>query len=70
MSEEKKLEDASEWVTVRKKCLIELLETLEEITIQADQDCPEEHRSRHFKEALKDAIEVLQNANNNLWGTL
>ncbi len=39
-----------------------LLTALESLADQADEDCPEEHRSRHFKDALEDARATIAEA--------
>lgn len=37
----------------------ELVDALETLAVQADEDCPSEYRSRHFRAALDVAFELL-----------
>ena len=37
----------------------EILEALEDLAIQADEDCPGEYRSKHFRGALKRAFAII-----------
>lgn len=37
-----------------------LLDTLLEITEQADQDCPSEYRTKHFRAAIQDSVALLK----------
>jgi hypothetical protein len=39
-----------------------LLEALETLADQADEDCPREHRTRHFTDALEDARNIIASA--------
>lgn len=36
-----------------------LISILQNLTEQSDEDCPQEYRSRHFKDALEDAKYIL-----------
>ena len=40
--------------------LQEALEMLREVISQADEDCPGEYRTKHFRAALKDGISLLK----------
>lgn len=37
----------------------ELLEVLDTLFVQADEDCPGEYRTEHFRSALTDALDKL-----------
>ena len=37
-----------------------LLDALSEVSVNADEDCPSEYRTKHFREALKDAFDLLK----------
>jgi hypothetical protein len=45
-----------------RKAAHKLLAALESLADQADEDCPEEHRSRHFKDALDEARAAIAEA--------
>lgn len=36
------------------------LEMLAEMTLQADEDCPSEYRTKHFRTAINDSIKLLK----------
>jgi hypothetical protein len=38
----------------------ELLDTLSQVACNADEDCPSEYRTEHFRESLKDAFKLLK----------
>ena len=38
----------------------DLLATLREITVQVDEDCPPEYRSKHLQQAIEDAYMVIR----------
>jgi hypothetical protein len=46
----------------QRKAARKLLAALESLADQADEDCPEEHRSRHFRDALEEARDAIADA--------
>ncbi len=61
-------EDYSQSVTIdfeaerQRKAAPKLLAALESLTVQADEDCPSEKRSRHFTDALEEARNAVAEA--------
>lgn len=40
----------------------ELVSALDEVATQADEDCPREYRTKHFRSALEMAVKLVERA--------